>query len=93
MPSKKPVEIPNPQATTLPARVFAQQMGINPDLPAFDPLGAANQIVLNLMRDGQYVNSAIGSTQKEKAVGNKGMRLFGGRGFEGGGNFQNGAIR
>ena len=53
---KKEVPLsPNPSAQSVEARAFAQQMGINPDQPIYDPLGAANQIVLNLLRDSKRI--------------------------------------
>lgn len=66
--AKQKIEVPpNPNAQSVEARFFAQQMGINPDLPIYDPMGAANQIVLNLLRDGKTIRNSQKYPTPQKA--------------------------
>ena len=67
--AKQKIEAPpNPNAQSVEARFFAQQMGINPDLPIYDPMGAANQIVLNLLRDGKTIRNSQEYPPQQKAT-------------------------
>lgn len=67
--AKQKIEAPpNPNAQSVEARFFAQQMGINPDLPIYDPMGAANQIVLNLLRDGKTIRNSQEYPTGQKAT-------------------------